>query len=126
MQTVDSMHFYSSQLSSPLESLLLVTDDALHIRALGFAEYSDALYVNLSRQYGAQPLQAIDALASIAQALERYFAGELSAIDLLPIALGGTVTQRTVWTAWRTIPAGSRDGVTARGPCRGGASTRPT
>jgi len=101
------MHFYSSQFSSPLGSLLLVTDDAQHIRALDFADYSDALHTGLLRQYSAQPLQAIDAPVSIAQAMERYFAGELNAIDTLPVALGGTDLQRTVWTALRAIPVGT-------------------
>jgi len=101
------MQLYSSQLSSLLGPLLLVTDDAQHIRALGFLDYSDAFYASLSRQYGAQPLQAIDAPASIAQAMERYFAGELNAMDALPVALSGTDLQRTVWTALRAIPVGT-------------------
>jgi len=101
------MYFYLSKLPSPLGPLLLATDDDQHIRALGFADYSDAFYTSLSRYYGAQPLQAIDAPASIAHALECYFFGELDAIDTLPVAWSGTDLQRTVWKMLRRITAGT-------------------
>ena len=39
--------------------------------------------------------------------LERYFAGELAAIDALALAAEGTPFQRAVWQALRAIPAGT-------------------
>ena len=38
--------------------------------------------------------------------LQRYFAGELAAIDTLPVQTGGTAFQREVWRALREIPCG--------------------
>lgn len=38
--------------------------------------------------------------------LERYFAGEIRAIDSIPTRTAGTEFQRSVWAALRTIPAG--------------------
>ena len=39
-------------------------------------------------------------------ALAAYFEGELSSIEALPVATGGTDFQRSVWAALRAIPAG--------------------
>jgi methylated-DNA-[protein]-cysteine S-methyltransferase len=44
--------------------------------------------------------------AGAVSALRAYFAGELAAIDALPVDLGGTPFQREVWAALRRIPAG--------------------
>ena len=38
--------------------------------------------------------------------LREYFAGNLSIIDTLPTATGGTPFQREVWKTLRTIPCG--------------------
>jgi methylated-DNA-[protein]-cysteine S-methyltransferase len=43
----------------------------------------------------------------IRAALERYFAGDLFALDGLPVATNGTAFQQTVWRALRAIPAGT-------------------
>jgi methylated-DNA-[protein]-cysteine S-methyltransferase len=44
--------------------------------------------------------------AGAASALDRYFAGELAAVDELAVEFFGTEFQRRVWTALRTITAG--------------------
>src|ERR1700736_2299279 len=38
--------------------------------------------------------------------MRRALAGDLSAIDKVPVKTGGTAFQREVWAALRTIPAG--------------------
>ena len=38
--------------------------------------------------------------------MQRYFAGELSTIDRLPVMTAGTEFQRTVWQQLRQIPCG--------------------
>ncbi len=45
--------------------------------------------------------------AAIRRGLSGYFAGDLAALDGLPVATGGTAFQREVWAALRRIPAGS-------------------
>jgi len=42
----------------------------------------------------------------IADAIAAYFAGELAALDRIPVRLFGTAFQREVWRALRAIPAG--------------------
>lgn len=54
-----------------------------------------------------EPLDAgSPALARIAGAVERYFAGDVDALDEIPIEADGTDFQRAVWDAIREIPAG--------------------
>lgn len=54
-----------------------------------------------------EPLDAgSPALARIASAVERYFAGDVDALDEIPIEADGTEFQRAVWDAIREIPAG--------------------
>ena len=54
-----------------------------------------------------EPLDAgSPALARIAGAVERYFAGDIDALDEIPIEAEGTEFQRAVWDAIREIPAG--------------------
>lgn len=40
-------------------------------------------------------------------ALQRYFDGEITALDAIPVAFSGTPFQKKVWTALRTIHAGT-------------------
>lgn len=44
--------------------------------------------------------------AGAATALRRFFAGDLSALSLVPVCLHGTDFQRRVWNALQRIPAG--------------------
>jgi O-6-methylguanine DNA methyltransferase len=48
--------------------------------------------------------------AAIAAALDGYFAGDLTAVDAVPVATGGTEFQKSVWAALRSIPAGETRG----------------
>lgn len=101
------MQLQLSRLASPLGPLLLVTDGAHNIRALGFSDYQASLHQGLARHYGPHTLQEADPPAPISAALSRYFDGDLGAIDPLPVAVAGTHLQRKVWMALRRIPAGS-------------------
>jgi O-6-methylguanine DNA methyltransferase len=91
---------------SPLGPLLLVTSSDGALRALDFEAYEARMVQLLAQHYGACALAAQQVSRPLADALGAYFAGQLSALDVLPIATGGTLFQRTVWRALRTIPAG--------------------
>ena len=45
-------------------------------------------------------------LHGVADVLRRYFAGELAALDAVPVELNGTDFQKKVWLALRRIPSG--------------------
>ena len=59
----------------------------------------------LRLHYGSCELEDGAAPLAIRQALEAYFAGDLAAIDAIPVETGGTAFQRQVWAALRDIPA---------------------
>jgi methylated-DNA-[protein]-cysteine S-methyltransferase len=101
------MQMFLSRLPSPLGEMLLVTDAQQALRALDFADHTAHLRRGLREQYGGVDLTETGAPGEIAQALTRYFAGELAALDALPTATAGSELQRRVWAALRRIAAGT-------------------
>lgn len=101
------MQMFKSHLESPLGGLLLVTDMAQHVRALDFADHRARLQRGLRAHYGIVDLAEIPPPAEIAQAIARYFAGDLEALGVLRTSTAGSVLQRRVWAALRRIPAGA-------------------
>lgn len=95
-------------LSSPIGPMLLLTDDQQALRMLDWVDCQDRMDRLLRRQYGPASTRTVTATRRTAarDAVEAYFAGDLTAIDALPVANGGTDFQRQVWAALRTIPAG--------------------
>jgi methylated-DNA-[protein]-cysteine S-methyltransferase len=102
-----TMNLFLSHLDSPLGAMLLVTDAQRVVRALDFADHQARLHRGLRENHGAVELTEMPAPAGIADALARYFAGELEALDALQVATAGSDVQRRVWAALRRIPAGT-------------------
>ena len=101
------MHLRLERWTSPLAPLLLVTDEDGVVRALEFADLESRMWRLLREHYGSYTLEDGAAPASLTRALNAYFKGELSALDEIETATGGTPFQREVWNALRTIPAGT-------------------
>ncbi len=104
------MHLILSRYAAPVGDILLVTDSDGLLRALDFADYEERMRRLLARHYGRFELTEAAPPAGVAAALDRYFAGDLAALDAVPVATGGTDFQRQVWAALRTIPAGTTTG----------------
>lgn len=102
-----TMYFNVSDLDSPLGTLLLVTDEQTALRALDFAGHESHLHRTLSEQYGQYELADVSAPREAAEALARYFDGDLQALDQLAVVTRGTEFQERVWRALRRIPAGA-------------------
>lgn len=100
--------FNLDHLVVPIGTMLVVTDDEQRVRALDWDDYESRMLRLLGRHYRATgfTLASGPMPPSVRLALVAYFAGELSAIDRLPIATEGTAFQRDVWKALRDIPAG--------------------
>jgi methylated-DNA-[protein]-cysteine S-methyltransferase len=60
----------------------------------------------LERWYPGEP-RVRRALPQVADALRRYFDGDLAALDAVPAELNGTPFQKTVWQALRRISPGT-------------------
>lgn len=94
---------------SPLGEILLVSDGQA-LRALDFVDHEARMRELLRRYWGGVrlvPVSGASGPGSFRPALERYLAGDLDAIDSVPVRTGGTPFQQQVWAALRTIPAGA-------------------
>ena len=91
--------------TSPISSLLLVTDEDGVLRALDFADHEARMHRSLRDHYREYALEEGAAPVSVTQALDAYFEGSLDALAHVKTATGGTPFQREVWKALRAIPA---------------------
>jgi methylated-DNA-[protein]-cysteine S-methyltransferase len=102
---------YMDRFESPIGTLLLIHDPEGRIRALDFHDFESRMRRLLRLHYGADGndfiLEYRTAPPAIQCALRGYFAGDLAATDALPVATNGTPFQRDVWTALRTVRAGT-------------------
>jgi methylated-DNA-[protein]-cysteine S-methyltransferase len=99
--------FGLDRLPTPIGVALLVTDADGALRALDWEDYEPRLRQLLRLQYGTPMLQQARAPDDIRSALSRYFKGELGSLAAIKWRVAGTAFQRKVWTALRTIPAGT-------------------
>jgi len=99
-------HFFTEQFATPTGTMLLLTDEEEHARALDWEDHADRVQQLLRQQYGAVRLEAKAGVSRIRRAIEAYFSGVLAAIADLPVITAGTAFQREVWAALRGIPLG--------------------
>ncbi len=102
------MRLWLDRVASPLGTLTLVSDGTA-LRALSFdsADHATWLERHLHEHYADAEIATARDPADFVTPLEAYFAGDLTAIDAIPVTLAGSAFQRTVWTALRDIPVGS-------------------
>jgi methylated-DNA-[protein]-cysteine S-methyltransferase len=100
------MKFNISTLNSPLGVLLIVSDDRHQLRALDFSNSEAHLHRRLREHYTRYELTEASAPIGVTDALQRYFDGQILALDEIPTETAGTEFQRQVWAALRRIPAG--------------------
>ncbi len=105
-----TMIFTLSRYAAPAFDLIIISDGEGVLRALDFSDFEERMHRLLARHYGHYSLVEGAAPAGITHALDAYFAGDLAALDALPVATGGSDFQRLVWAALRTIPAGETSG----------------
>ena len=96
---------YIDRMATPIDDLTIVTD-ATHLRAIAFAGKEAQLDDWLRRRFGAAALRERRDPIGVRDRLERYFAGEIEAIDEIPVVFEGSEFERSVWNALRKIPAG--------------------
>ncbi|QUD89151.1 methylated-DNA--[protein]-cysteine S-methyltransferase [Phenylobacterium montanum] len=91
---------------TPIGVALLVTDEAGVLRAFDFEDYEPRMRRLMRLHYGATPLAAGPAPAAMKASIDRYFSGDLKALDEIKWATAGTEFQRSVWRALTSIGAG--------------------
>jgi methylated-DNA-[protein]-cysteine S-methyltransferase len=100
--------FTRDHLATPVGELHFVTDDTGAVRALDWHDFEARMLRLLGLHYrtGFTLEQGVGP-APVRDALHAYFAGDLRALDTLPVATGGSPFQREVWRTLRCIPAGA-------------------
>ncbi|MEX3965685.1 methylated-DNA--[protein]-cysteine S-methyltransferase [Paraburkholderia sp. EG286B] len=101
------MQLFLSHIESPLGDLMLVSDAQQRLHALEFADHRSRLHRGLRERHNSAEWIDAAAPASIADAVTRYFSGELTALDSLPVVMTGSDLEEKVWAALRQIPAGT-------------------
>jgi methylated-DNA-[protein]-cysteine S-methyltransferase len=99
--------FGLDRFETPIGTALLVTDAVGALRALDWEDYEPRLRKLLRLHYGAPVLENARAPVDIRAALSGYFKGDLASLSAIEWRVAGTPFQRKVWTALRTIPAGT-------------------
>ncbi|HEX4310847.1 MAG TPA: methylated-DNA--[protein]-cysteine S-methyltransferase [Acidobacteriaceae bacterium] len=105
----ETLGLFLDRLDTPIGVMLIVTDAEGNLRATDWDDHEPRMQALFSRYYGKNgfTLEEAPAPSSVTGALRQYFAGEITAIDALPVKTAGTAFQREVWEALRGIPCGT-------------------
>lgn len=105
----DVLELFLDRMETPIGEMLLVTDAAGKVRALDWNDFEPRMAGLLDRYYGkgAYTLSAARETKAPRDAMRRYFAGEVNAIDEIAVEATGTAFQKSVWNELRNIPAGA-------------------
>jgi methylated-DNA-[protein]-cysteine S-methyltransferase len=105
----EMLHLLIDRLATPIGEAVIVADRQGNLRALDWTDRDDSMRRLLRLHYGADGFALAPARdpGGLTRALDAYFAGDLAAIENLPVATGGTPFQRAVWRALREIPCGT-------------------
>ena len=96
----------SDVVSSPVGDVVLVVHDGV-LLALDFEDCRDRMLKLLGKRFERVRLVNVSNPAGVSDLVRRYFAGELSALESLPMETGGTDFQRQVWQGLRKISPGA-------------------
>ncbi|EFE94776.1 methylated-DNA--[protein]-cysteine S-methyltransferase [Serratia odorifera] len=100
--------FLIDHMATPVGELVLIADEQGRLRAVDWTEHKARLMKLLNTHYRADrfQLQTQRNPGGLTDIMQRYFDGELDAINQVPVMTAGTEFQRTVWHQLRQIPCG--------------------
>ena len=96
------------RIDTPIGEMILVADRDGNLRAADWTDHEERMRKLLRRHYGKDgfTLTPTRDPSGLSDSIRSYLSGELTAIDALPVATGGTAFQREVWRALRKITCG--------------------
>lgn len=83
---------------------MVTSDDGVH--AAGFTGDAEVLLSRLPALEQARAVREVPDAGPATQAVRRYLAGELDAIDAVPVVQDGGAFTAAAWRAMRAVPAG--------------------
>jgi methylated-DNA-[protein]-cysteine S-methyltransferase len=103
------LQLYMDRTGTPIGEFFVVADQEGKLRAAAWTDHEERMCQSLRLLYGKNGfrVEAARDPNGLTSAIGAYFAGELAAIDNLPVRTGGTPFQREVWSALRKISCGT-------------------
>ena len=101
-----SIQLWVEEMESPVGRLMLVSNGRA-LCALEFEGCLERMQRLMETHLGPVELKAAAGASDFRRRMEAYFAGEVTVLDKLAVETGGTAFQRSVWSALRTIGAGT-------------------
>src|SRR5579864_2326004 len=105
----EKLELLIDRLPTPIGELIVVADGEGRLRTIDWTDHEVRMRRLLDRQYGKgryilEPGRDPGGLTS---AMRRYFKGDNSVLDRLPVETAGTPFQKSVWRALRKIKCGT-------------------
>ena len=103
------LQLISDRIKTPIGEMEIIADHHGNVRAVDWVEYEPRMLRFLRLHYGKNGFRIVPGKNphGFTDAIHRYFAGDLTALDALPVETAGTPFQRAVWRALRDIPCGT-------------------
>jgi len=98
--------FLTDEIACALGTIVIAAR-AGRLCSLDFGDGRDRVRASLAQRYGASSVRRARDPFGLSGRIRAYLAGDLGAIDQIPVETGGTAFQRRVWAALRRIPAGT-------------------
>ena len=99
------MKLFFDQLPAKFCTIHLVSDGERMV-SLDFKGFEERLHKLMSKRYEAYELVDQDNPQGFTDILKAYLAGDITAVDAIPVDTGGTEFQKSCWELLRKIPAG--------------------
>jgi methylated-DNA-[protein]-cysteine S-methyltransferase len=99
--------FVTDRIGCALGTIVLMARDG-RLSSLDYLECHDRMMTLLTARYGAVEVVAARDPFGFSTRVRAYLAGDIAAIDEIPIDPGGTRFQQRVWATLRRIPAGTK------------------
>jgi methylated-DNA-[protein]-cysteine S-methyltransferase len=104
----EELRFFIDKTPTPIGELTIVADGDGNLRAVEWSDDDAQTVAALRRRYGAHlTFEPRHDPSGLTTAINNYFAGDLRAIDRLPVKAVGTAFQQAVWQSLRDIPCGT-------------------
>jgi methylated-DNA-[protein]-cysteine S-methyltransferase len=101
------MELLTDEIPSELGKIVIVAHEQ-RLLSLDYHDYDDRMLALLAARYGGTvALRPAPNPFGLSDRLRAYLAGDLAAVEAIPVETGGTPFQRQVWAALRRIPAGT-------------------
>jgi methylated-DNA-[protein]-cysteine S-methyltransferase len=106
---LESLKLLTDKFDTPIGEMIIVADHDGNLRAVEWTDHEERLHRSLRLHYGHNgfTLEPANNPFGLSDVMKRYFAGELAALNELPVRTAGTPFQREVWRALREIPHGT-------------------